>query len=641
MTPRPTGGAARHRAPRGRAARAAVLADPRTGAVAAAPQLTVRQVFARFWPLTRPFRLRLAACLTFVAVGPAMDAAGIWVFKVLVDDVLTPRDFALFPAVAAAYVGIALAGGLLSFVDDYLCTWVGERFVLDLRTSLFAHLHRMSLGFFERRQLGDLMSRLSSDVNAIEQLVLSGVMQVVAHGVKILIFGGLLFYLNWRLALASLLAAPLFAVASRFFSTRIKAASREKRRRTGSIAAVAEESLSNAALVQAYDRQAAETRRFHAENLGAFAAQMVTTRLRATFGPFVDLLETAAVLLVVGIGIWQLASGAMTIGGLLVFMAYLAQLYGPIRAFGGLANTAYAASAGAERIIEILDERPSVVDPPKPRPLGRARGGLRVDGVTFTYPGTGRPALTDLHLALPPGARIAVVGASGAGKTTLTKLLLRFYDPDRGRIALDGIDLRELALGDLRRNVAAVLQETLVFDGTIRDNILWGRPEARERDVVAAAEAADAHEFITALPDGYDTRIGQRGRMLSGGQRQRLAVARAMIRNAPVLLLDEPTTGLDAASTERVLAPLRRLMAGRTCLVISHNLLTVTDADQILHLEAGRVTAAGTHDQLLTRSPAYARLYRLHHPGGGPATRPLRSGPHVAPHPPTVRRSPL
>ena len=365
MTPRPTGGAARHRAPRGRATRAAVLADPRTGAVAAAPQLTVRQVFARFWPLTRPFRLRLAACLTFVAVGPAMDAAGIWVFKVLVDDVLTPRDFALFPAVAAAYVGIALAGGLLSFVDDYLCTWVGERFVLDLRTSLFAHLHRMSLGFFERRQLGDLMSRLSSDVNAIEQLVLSGVMQVVAHGVKILIFGGLLFYLNWRLALASLLAAPLFALASRFFSTRIKAASREKRRRTGSIAAVAEESLSNAALVQAYDRQAAETRRFHAENLGAFAAQMVTTRLRATFGPFVDLLETAAVLLVVGIGIWQLASGAMTIGGLLVFMAYLAQLYGPIRAFGGLANTAYAASAGAERIIEILDERPSVVDPPR------------------------------------------------------------------------------------------------------------------------------------------------------------------------------------------------------------------------------------------------------------------------------------
>jgi ATP-binding cassette subfamily B protein len=599
----------------------------------------VRRVFGRFWPMTKPFRRRLAVCLLFVAIGPAMDAAGIWIFKVLIDDVLTPRDFSLFPMVAGAYVAIALIGGMLSFVDDYLCTWIGERFVLNLRTSLFAHLHRMSLGFFERRQLGDLMSRLSSDVNAIEQLVLSGVMQVVAQSVKIMIFGGLLFFLNWRLALASLIAAPLFTLASRYFSTRIKAASREKRRRTGTIAAVAEESLSNAALVQAYDRQVAETNRFHKENLGAFAAQMVATRLRATFGPFIDLLETAAVLLVVGIGIWQLASGEMSIGGLLVFMAYLAQLYGPVRAFGGLANTAYAASAGAERIIEILDERPSVTDPASPRPFGRACGAVTVEAVTFTYPGTESPSLTDLGFSLAPGRKLAVVGSSGAGKTTLTKLLLRFYDPDRGRITLDGVDLREMALSDLRRNVAVVLQETLVFDGTVRDNILWGRPEARERDVVAAAVAADAHEFIVGLPDGYDTRIGQRGRLLSGGQRQRLAIARAMIRNAPVLLLDEPTTGLDAESAERVLAPLRRLMAGRTSLIISHNLLTVTDADQILHLEKGRVTAAGTHQELLAGSPAYAQLYRLHR---GVEPRPFRPGPRVPPHrtPSPVRRGP-
>ena len=316
---------------------------------------------------------------------------------------------------------------------------------------------------------------------------------------------------------------------------------------TGTISAVAEESLSNAALVQAYDRQDAETRRFHKENLGAFAAQMMATRLRATFGPFIDLLETGAVLLVVGIGIWQLASGEMTLGDLLVFMAYLAQLYGPIRALGGLANTAYAASAGAERIIEILDEKPSVTDPVSPRPFGRARGAVHLDGVSFTYPGVEAPSLADLRFTVEPGQKLAVVGASGAGKTTLTKLLLRFYDPDRGRITLDGVDLREMTLHDLRRNLAVVLQETLVFDGTIRENLVWGRPEAREREIVAAAVAADAHEFICALPDGYDTRIGQRGRMLSGGQRQRLAIARAMIRNAPVLLLDEPTTGLDAA----------------------------------------------------------------------------------------------
>jgi ABC-type multidrug transport system fused ATPase/permease subunit len=449
----------------------------------------------------------------------------------------------------------------------------------------------------------------------------------------------LLFFLNWRLAVAALVAVPLFAIASRYFSTRIKAASREKRRRTGTIAAVAEESLGNAALVQAYGRQDAETRRFHAENLGAFAAQMVATRLRATFGPFVDLLETAAVLLVVGIGIWQLASGAMTLGGLLVFTAYLAQLYGPIRAFGGLANTASAASAGAERIIEILDEKPSVTDPADPRPLRRAHGAVGVEGVSFAYPGVGTPSLSDVSLRIAPGGTLAVVGAGGAGKTTLAKLLLRFYDPDRGRITLDGVDLRELALGDLRRNVAVVLQETLVFDGTVRDNILWGRPEARERDVVAAAEAADAHEFVSALPDGYDTRIGQRGRMLSGGQRQRLAIARAMIRNAPVLLLDEPTAGLDAGSAARVLTPLRRLMAGRTSLIISHDLLTVTDADQILYLEEGRVAATGTHSRLLASSPGYAHLHRLQQ-GPEPRTAAPRTVPHL-PHRPAVRRSPV
>ena len=619
MTPRSPRTTPRHRASRAPEA-------PRDALVTAAPQLTVRQVFARFWPLTSPYRLRLGVCLLFVAVGPAVDAAGIWMFKILVDEVLTPRDFALFPAVAAAYVALAVVGGLLRFVDDYLCTWIGERFVLDLRTDLFAHMHRMSLGFFERRQLGDLMARLSGDVNTIEQLVLSGVMKVVAHGVKILIFGGLLFHLNWQLALAALVSAPVFAVASRWFATRIKAASREKRRRTGTISAVAEESLGNAALVQAYGRQRTEIRRLHRENRGAFAAQMVATRLRATFGPFVDLLETAAVLLVVGLGIRQLAAGALTTGGLLVFLAYLAQLYGPVRAFGALANTVYAASAGAERIIEILDEQPSVAEPARPRPVRRARGGVCVEA----------PTLRDVRFAVAPGQKIAVVGASGAGKTTLTKLLLRFYDPDRGRITLDGIDLREMSLADLRRNLAVVLQETLVLDGTIRDNILWGRPDAPERDVVAAATAADAHEFIAALPDGYDTRVGQRGRLLSGGQRQRLAVARARIRNAPVLLLDAPPTGLDAASTERVVAPLRRLMAGRTSLIISHNLLTVTDADLILYLEKGRITAGGTHQRLLACSPGYAQLYRMHHPGAAP----FRAGPHLPPHPHGVRPVP-
>ena len=572
----------------------------------------IHKIFRTFWPATRPYRGRLLLSLLLVAVGPFLDTAQIWMYKLLIDDVLVPRNFGAFPLIAAAYLAIAMAQGLGSFCDEMLSTWLGERFVLDLRTRLFDHLHRLPVDFFDRRQLGDTLSRLTGDIDAIEALVLSGVTRTLAYLFEILLFTGALFYLNWPLALAAMLAAPVFALAARYFSRRIKNASREQRRRSGSVSAVAEESLSNVALVQAYDRHAAVTERFHRESFGRFVAEMAATRLRAVFRPLTELLEVVGVVLVMGMGVWALQHDQITLGGLLVFLTYLARLYSPIRGAGRLSNTVYAASASAERIIDLLGHHPDVSEPTQPRSLRSARGRLVFDGVSFSYPGAARPALKGITFAVAPGQTVALVGASAAGKSTLGKLLLRFNDPDTGRITLDGYDLRDLTLTDLRSNISAVLQETLVFDGSIRDNIMWGKPDATEADVIAAATAADAHEFITALPEGYQTRIGQRGRLLSGGQRQRLAIARAMIRDAPVLLLDEPTTGLDAASIQRVLAPMRRLMTGRTTLIISHNLLTVTDADQILFLRDGRITGAGVHQDLLAGNADYAALYRAH-----------------------------
>ncbi len=588
--------------------------DDAGGLVEAAPAASLREVFRRFWPDARPFWRWLWLSLVLIIVMPVVDAGAILLFKVLVDDVLTPQDFGAFPKIAAAFLGITLLVGLLGFVGEYLGAWIGENFLHRMRTRVFAHLHTLSVSFFDRRRLGDLLSRLTGDVAAIEGVVLSGVIGIIANLMKILVFTGVLFYLNWRLALASLVAVPVFWTVARVFARRIKIVSREVRARDGSISVVAEESLSNATLIQAYGRESAEVDRFAAQSRGSVRAELAATRLGALFSPLVDLVQVIGVLTIVGVGIWELAAGRLSLGGLLAFLVFLSQLYAPVQSLGSMSTQLFAAAAAAERIIELLDEQPTVTAPAHPVPLERARGQLSLERVSFAYPDTESDVLNQVSFTALPGQTTAIVGASGAGKTTLLKLLLRFYDPTSGRITLDGHDLRHLDPEQLRANIAIVLQETLLLDGTIADNIRAGRPDATHDQLVTAAKAADAHDFITALPEGYDTRVGQRGRLLSGGQRQRVAIARAMVRDAPILLLDEPTTSLDAEASQRILTPLRRLIAGRTTIIISHNLLTVTDADQILYLDHGRITETGTHAELLTNNNDYAHLYHLHHP---------------------------
>jgi len=587
-------------------------AEEEGGIVAAAPVMQLREILRRFWPYARPYRRWLPLILLFAVLGSAIDAATIWMYKVLVDEVLVPRDFGLLLWVVLAYLGLTLVGGVVSFCEEYLSEWVGGRLTVSLRTDLFRHLQGLSLRFFDRRSLGDMIARLSNDIEEIEELMVSEVALALTYLFQLVFFVGALFYLEWRLALVSLLVVPLFLIVARYFSQRIRDATREERRRSGSVSAVAEESLSNVALVQAYNRQEHEISRFRRENEGSFVAEMAATRLDSLFSPLINLIELAGVLVVIVAGTWELTQGRLTIGGLLVFLIYLRQLYSPIRGLSDLLNTLYEATAGAERVIEFLDQKPSVTEQEDTFTLKRARGHVEFDSVRFSYPGNERDALSDVSFEVGPGEVLALVGPSGSGKSTLAKLLLRFYDPHAGAVRLDGHDLRELTLRSLRENVTVLLQETLVFDGTVRENIAYGKLEASEEEIVAAAKAADAHRFVEALPEGYDTVVGQKGRLLSDGQRQRVAIARAMIRGAPVLVLDEPTTGLDASSSENVMLPLQRLMEGRTTIVISHNLLTVRDATRILVLEGGRITERGTHRDLLEMNGSYAHLYRLH-----------------------------
>ena len=572
----------------------------------------VRDQLVRFWPYAAPRRWWMLVGLVLAAISPALMSVEIWLFKVVVDDVLIPRDFSMFPLVAVTYVGLTFVQAVVDGADRLLSTWLSQRFLVDARTALLDHLQRLPLDFFNRSRLGDVMSRVTGDVSAIEAFLVSGASRAVSHLMQLVFFSVALFLLQPLLATVALVVAPLFWATSRWFARRLKEISRERQRRSGRLNTSLEQTLSTLPLVQAYDQGQREVARYAAEAEGKYRTEMAAARLRSFYVPTLDFIELLGALVVIGTGAWLLSEDQLTVGGLLAFLTFLTRLYGPVRGLGSTVTSAFTASAGAERVIELLDEPTLPSDRRGAVALDARRGDVDFDDVTFTYPGADAPAVRGVSFSARPGDVVAIVGASGAGKSTLAGLLMRSVDPELGEVRMGGLDLRDVQRASVRRNVAVVLQETLLVDGTILDNIAFGRPDASREEIERAARDADAHDFIMAMPDGYDSQVGERGRRLSGGQAQRVAIARALLRDAPVLLLDEPTTGLDVGSAQRVTEPLHRLMAGRTTVVVSHALASVRDATLILVMDHGEVVERGTHDELLLRGGRYAELWWAH-----------------------------
>lgn len=564
----------------------------------------------RFAPYVLRYKWRVLAALGLILLLQAQGAVIPWLTKLLIDDIIPNRKTEMIKWVLIGILALRGVSLFVSYWRTYLVSLVGQLVLFDLRNDIFRHLQRLSLSFYEKHQAGKIVSRVMWDVQSVNQLFSSAFIQLLSDAFAIVIYVVILFSLQPKLAFYSILVLPLYAATFLHLRPRIRRSSQDLQEKFAYIVGSVSEKVSGAKVVKSFTRERSESRRFVGDIREKTMMEMQTVRLSTTLGAsseFISGLGTAIILCYGG----YLAIehyGGMTAGKLVQFTSYLGMLYGPIVRVVQVNDVIQRATVSLERIFEVIDTKPSVEEKPDAVTLPPVKGHVLLENVSFGYDAD-KMVLKNITMEAQPGQMIALVGPSGSGKSTLSNLIPRFYDPAEGRVVIDGYDLRDVKLHSLRRQIGIVLQETLLFSGSVRDNLKYGAPEATDKELLAAAKAANAHDFIVEMENGYDTEIGERGAKLSGGQKQRLAIARAILRNPRILILDEATSALDSESESLIQEALDRLMRNRTTFVIAHRLSTIMRADRIVALDQGEIKEAGTHVELLEKGGIYARLY--------------------------------